>query len=1326
MTLVVLFLAFLDAAMIDSNFLFLKLAENTASEADFVLVARPTNRSTSPFLNETVIRERLDGQALVGPGGGTAARWLALGEVSNTKNRSLKVTSTIIVVDSAREKQVGMGRMWGRRPLGKQEAYVSSTICASLGVEAKQGQRLTLSLDLVEIALSLLGDSAPDESLGEEAVVKQLLEDLLGLDFSQSIVLDSVALTQATLAAAQGAQAVSAPGSQQAVIVGLVEDVLRLLGPVLPAETEINLQDLFDQLYPLLRSAIRIEEEFIVLDSVPSPSGKWPYGIGNVMVMELDDAHRLLRQAASQVLEIFQPFSTPAEVSPLNASSAGDIAGINADNAFASGASLLESLASVDLYEYAMQVTVQASERRYMYTTDVDAMYARVTAISDLIVGSLPANMSVEILTPVANAVSAFQFIRLFLDTVFNSVIFLLTLLGCLVIYALMIGNVETKTYEYGMLRALGMTHKTLTDLLSVQAFSFAVTGIVFGMSIAGLLHLPLALIFADFSGLDIPFRLPDHAIALGCAVGVIMPIVANVVPVRRALSNTLRDALDLYRKAASEIKVKLQSLASLGLSPGLFAMALMMSLIGFTTFYFLPLSFVFGQLGLFLGILNGILLGILLGLSLLSQMIQPLIEHVLLRMAFFMLPCVFPKEDACLQGIIKKNLYGHRSRNRKVSYLLTIAIAFLIFAGALFALQIKVIGISVSQILGADISMTSLDRAGSKEDEDGNPLLTGLPVEKLNAVLNNSARLSEDNGVEQWTYVSYPLDDMPFVGQVRIGSASLNPSQSSKIYGLESNFLDVAYNDYVILNGLNGGGSANDVIKDLNNGKDDIMLPGDEKNDQGNSLPITLRRRGTTPTCTSKDEGDRLFVYCPNGGEVITRVHFADFGQPTGICTQEGTQGNSNSRQQPKHPFTRSKTCNLGDDVDDVKSYFSDRCLGRSSCGSEVSSNLFGDPCPGKKKWLSLSVQCSTRAELDESKPTRSGDAIIVEPQQPAYIEGILSSALTDFCSININTPFRIKVVVRRNGVDVQFSLNLGGKPRAFASKMPGFLFSSYQVLARNAPLLIPMDQYAYLAFRTFDYAEQLKSYSNDMKEKGGNDRPSDGSPGLSRSDNNSTTSTLKNSSSEDDDTSNSKYRPNPYTSPGAIPKQRLLVRMRSDATAEQRQILQNALTAVVGSGVSATFSSLVVDTKSLIDETEVANAALTLFLNIIAVIIMILCFLVNLVSFAANVNDNAREFAVLRALGLRSWQVIKIYITEAVVLVLSSFLLGSIIGILVAVSLTLQFNLFIESPFIFNFPSGLFLILAFLGIAVATAAAYFPAKSLIGRQISHVLKSG
>ena len=55
---------------------------------------------------------------------------------------------------------------------------------------------------------------------------------------------------------------------------------------------------------------------------------------------------------------------------------------------------------------------------------------------------------------------------------------------------------------------------------------------------------------------------------------------------------------------------------------------------------------------------------------------------------------------------------------------------------GALFSLQARVIGVSVSQLLGADISMLAF-RTENEQDEVGLPILTGLPELELNQVLN-------------------------------------------------------------------------------------------------------------------------------------------------------------------------------------------------------------------------------------------------------------------------------------------------------------------------------------------------------------------------------------------------------------------------------------------------------------------------------------------------------------------------------------------------------------------------------------------------------------
>ncbi len=71
---------------------------------------------------------------------------------------------------------------------------------------------------------------------------------------------------------------------------------------------------------------------------------------------------------------------------------------------------------------------------------------------------------------------------------------------------------------------------------------------------------------------------------------------------------------------------------------------------------------------------------------------------------------------------------------------------------------------------------------------------------------------------------------------------------------------------------------------------------------------------------------------------------------------------------------------------------------------------------------------------------------------------------------------------------------------------------------------------------------------------------------------------------------------------------------------------------------------------------------------------------------------RENSREFGVLRAIGLTANQVARVYLYEAATVVLTSFFMGTCIGLGIAISLTLQFNLFTEMPLNFAFPYFLF----------------------------------
>ena len=62
-----------------------------------------------------------------------------------------------------------------------------------------------------------------------------------------------------------------------------------------------------DILFPILRQSLVIQEEFIILDTVDYPYGKWPRAIGNVIVIETSEVKRLLLR---QIDEAFQNLET--------------------------------------------------------------------------------------------------------------------------------------------------------------------------------------------------------------------------------------------------------------------------------------------------------------------------------------------------------------------------------------------------------------------------------------------------------------------------------------------------------------------------------------------------------------------------------------------------------------------------------------------------------------------------------------------------------------------------------------------------------------------------------------------------------------------------------------------------------------------------------------------------------------------------------------------------------------------------------------------------------------------------------------------------------
>jgi ABC-type antimicrobial peptide transport system permease subunit len=62
----------------------------------------------------------------------------------------------------------------------------------------------------------------------------------------------------------------------------------------------------------------------------------------------------------------------------------------------------------------------------------------------------------------------------------------------------------------------------------------------------------------------------------------------------------------------------------------------------------------------------------------------------------------------------------------------------------------------------------------------------------------------------------------------------------------------------------------------------------------------------------------------------------------------------------------------------------------------------------------------------------------------------------------------------------------------------------------------------------------------------------------------------------------------------------------------------------------------AVITNMKDILESMDFATFVLDLFFNIVATIIVIMCFFMLIISFTSNITENAWEFGVLRALGL------------------------------------------------------------------------------------------
>ncbi|KND05187.1 uncharacterized protein SPPG_08881 [Spizellomyces punctatus DAOM BR117] len=1107
--LTVAFLSLIQNIIDRASVIFIKFSEDSAGQWDLLLSPTLSSGSPSILLNYTVINTSLSSAPHVA---GAAPRWILPGSLRKANQPDNPVY--VMAFDYALEKEIGLGSSWPYRDLKEGEISVTASLLQKMRVKPNSGERMNLTVSLADVVKSLSGVSSSSSSTNSGT--------------SQTDVNNGTASTNPSSTSGSNPFAGFIPASGFIVS----NTTLSLLPPSqqssisnsFPKDSNGNVNVTSDQAWAIVTAALtNFTQEFTVVDAIKAPHGKYPSAMGNVAIMGLEAVEKMIND-----------FISGSQMTSSNPDS--QVAGLLLGSLVAQGNAVSFQNMTVKLREHVTSVIAVMKDRMATYSKQDQSRKSDVVRFSNEVATNIGLGAPVDYTAVLLTALEATSFMQIFLGEVLLTVIIVLLALAILLIFSLLLTDVEDKTFEYGMLRSLGMRQRNLINLLFFQSLYFSVPAILIGLLVSYVAFIPISYGLSQFANIPLDASLSTASISLGVCAGILLPLLGMILPTRRALGKTLRDALDVFRTSINDVSVRVEKLEKLGLSPIEMIIALVLIVVGFLVYYIVPLSFVFQDLQIFFRIMTIILLGMLLGAILLGQVLQHWFEvtlaHVIVRGV-----------DKALVHIVCKNLAAHRRRNNKTTLIFTLCLAYIVFASTMFTLQATSLRELVEWQYGADILVTAPEWS------------TPLPEQSLRRYLDDAvsgaANQTQRTVIKGYTFATFDLNEFWAVSWTDIYPLVSLSTPNAQIYGLEPNFLS----------------------------------------------------------------GSLLHYYMPD-----------QIDQSVGPI--KCVQGNCDHR-----------------DVVEALTF-------------EVDPRSYLDLPRDLAERLPVPIGVTTASWANEQFDTNT--TRLYRTAMPVLV----SKALEDTSYVDVANLLELTMMFTSSsdGGGNSFWRSYLCKPIAFLKKLPSFT----KVGSDDGQLFISMQSYERLLGDIGHFAS-VTTGMNGTK----------------------------------------------------IPLEKLLVTVSSDATDTEIGTLANDLTSVINND-----QIKVAVLKEQVKGTTSASTYIMYLFYIVAIVGLIFCFFVLWLSFSANIRENSWEFGVLRAIGFSVTSVQRVYIYEAVCIILSCAIIGTTTGVLIALAVALQFNLFTSLPFSFTFPLPLYCIVLGLSFAVSVAGSYLPSRPYAKEKIASVLK--
>ena len=205
-----------------------------------------------------------------------------------------------------------------------------------------------------------------------------------------------------------------------------------------------------------------------------------------------------------------------------------------------------------------------------------------------------------------------------------------IVLLSIIVVYSLMLSDVNEQTYQFAMMRALGFKKDHVLVFVVLQAFSFAIPGMLLGLLISLVLNEGFREVMFITMKNASDYGLPTSAVLAAILLfGFIVPIISIIGPTQEALGKNLRASLDASRRngEGEGVSVTVQKLQDWAMSRREIFLGIFLVTFGFVTYYIIPLSLLFSNWGLFFFIMNAILTSLTIASITLAVLIMQTVQ---------------------------------------------------------------------------------------------------------------------------------------------------------------------------------------------------------------------------------------------------------------------------------------------------------------------------------------------------------------------------------------------------------------------------------------------------------------------------------------------------------------------------------------------------------------------------------------------------------------------------------------------------------------------------------------------------------------------------